>query len=174
MSLDLGFMSDEDKLKHFAKFSNINLDDYPYATTLKVYEGSEFLVYGFTQDEELKLYTSFIVTDMCATSSGFDITLLDKQDYTIFKVGDIPTSMKGYNLVGHIPYRCSVERSVKVTPRGKTILGLTCGMVCRLRSSPLEELPGHAYIIPQHKVLQYFTEEELALAEENLRGQISE
>lgn len=163
------FYTDAEKLEYFSSVSKVDIEEYPHCTTFKIYEGADFLVYTYDDKNNLKLYSSIMVTGVqILDTEGIRIDFINKRNFGLSKVGDIPVKLGTYDIVAYVPYRCYLERTVKELPSGKILEGITGGMVCCMKSNPNYRIPGDTYMIPNHLASSYFENGEFEEATKKL------
>lgn len=133
------FFTDEEKLKYYAGISKIDLNVYSILRTLKVYEGAEILLYHW-QGQEALFDTVIVCTNITATDRGLRISFIDRKRLRLFTVGDVPNLIWPYDIVSHVPYSCEMERTVKVTGKGKTIQDLTVQICFRISDESVDAI----------------------------------
>jgi len=158
------FFTDEEKLVHYAKLNNVNLNSYKFSTQLKVYEGAEIMLYHYASEGELVIDTVFMCVGLRADIHGIKCTLVDRKTFRIIQIGEFPCEILNKSIVFHTPYRCVMERTLKSTSRGKMMQGLTSSICVMARSNPVHRKAGYSQAISLLRTKDFFTPEELDLA----------
>lgn len=158
------FLTDEEKIQYYSERSNVAINYYNHHKTMKVYEGAELMLYHYDEDGVLIIDTVLVVTGINLDSQGVKITFLDRKEFRINRVGDIPTKVRPFDIVTHMPPRCFIERTVKKTRRGRYIQGLTTGIYFKSKSDPELKTSNHVQIVPLIKARECFESDELDLA----------
>ncbi len=158
-----GFYDDNEK-KTLYTLDGVPARSYTHHTTMKIYQGADFLIYSYDDDKKLRVHTSVMVVGINVENEGVTIQLLDKKSYRLFKVG-YEINYFGHNsILSHVPYRCFLERSVKETQTGFIHEGLSAGIVFMMKSDPQFQRPGHMYIVPHGMLDRYFYQGEVEQA----------
>lgn len=162
------FLTDEQKLKHFCAMSGVDLDVYRHGQTLKVYEGSEIMMYHYDEMGWPVFDTTALCTDIVLTEKGLRVSLINKRTYKIAKVGDVPNKLWGMEIVSHVPYHCIVEKTLKKSRshQGAVMQSLSSGICLLSKSHPKIKKPGHIHAISMNNVERFFSPEELCYAYE--------
>lgn len=160
-----GFLSDEQKVDHFKGIAGLSKDQYNYVSTLKIYEGAEILLYHYNKNGLLCFDTVLCCAGFVANEKGMKVTLINRKDFKITTIGDIPNPIANLDILTSVPVRCVMERTVKVTQGGHRILGMATAVLFRGKSNPIHRLPGHVHAIPLTKARKYFQVDEYAAAE---------
>lgn len=142
------FLNDTEKLEYYAQISGCDLQKYFHAFDVRIYEGAEILLYHYDQRGRLEIDTIMLCTDITVNERGIRITVVDKRDFKVVKIGEIPNKFNGLPIVTHAPYFMRVERTVKRTENGKMIKGLSSIMCFRSQSLPGKKIAGHIQAVP--------------------------
>lgn len=167
------FLTDQEKLEYYAQLGDVDLQRYPYVSSVKIYEGAEILMYYYDSHRKLHIVSVLLCTDIRIDRNGIKVTMLDKKSYKIMRVGEIPHNILDFDILFHTFHRCAVERVVKRTKAaGRYIQDITTALCFRSTSDPKEELPYHVQAVPYTAVKKRFTEDEFedALQRAQKRG----
>ncbi len=155
-----GFYTDWEKKKLYSN-PDIATKSYSHHTTVKIYQGADFLIYSYDSAGELKIHTSVMVVSINIENEGITVQMIDKKTYRMFKVSYGIEFLGTNSVLSHVPYRCFLERTVKETHSGKLYEGLAAGLVLMMKSDPQFQRVGHTYVIPHAAVDKYFYKGEL-------------
>ncbi len=155
-----GFYTDWEKKKLYSN-PKIATKSYSHHTTVKIYQGADFLIYSYNVAGELEIHTSVMVVGIHVENEGVTVQMMDKKTYRVFKVGYGIEFLGTNSVLSHVPYRCFLERSVKELYSGNIHEGLTAGLIFMMKSDPISQRIGHTYIISHAKVDNYFYKGEL-------------
>jgi len=158
------FLSLDQKLIHFAKKSKIELNVYWYGKTLKVFEGAEIMLYHYDLQGDLIINAVLMCTGITMNHFGLSVTLVNRENFMIYNIGDHMKNIHPLDIVFHTPYNSYVERTVRVSQRGAIMTGITAAVDVRSKSDPKSRIPLHSQAISLIKVDSFFTEEELDFA----------
>lgn len=158
------FLTDEEKIKYYSARSNVSTQNYKHQKTLKVYEGAELMLYHYDQEGALIIDTVLVVTDINMNSQGIKTAVIDRKEFRINRIGDIPNKIYPFDILTHMPPRCFIERTIKKTRNNKYIQGLATGVYFKSKSDPTQKIPEHVQVIPLLKARDHFAPEELDLA----------
>lgn len=160
------FLDDAEKLEYFSGSDDIS--GLNYRSTMKAFECAEYLLYTFKEDKTLHIITAFQVVDISMNGFGVAIKLIDKKTYKVWTIGDTPVFLNGLHIALHIPYRCTIERSVRVPDKGKPQRGLTTGIVALTQYHRESAHIGGVYIVPQNLAQKVIGARLIAQATEEL------
>jgi len=149
------FLDDQEKIDFYANLKGIDLKKYPYPSIMKVYKGAEFLLYHMSV-EDLVFDTVLTCTGFAVTDQGMTITLMDRKNFEVFDLGDVPQKVARLDILAYTPPRCLIERTVKVDFKGGTQEGMTATAVFRSKSDPGRYKPWDQQVISLTKAKHTF------------------
>lgn len=160
------FFNEEEKLKFYADISNCNLTEYWLTSSVKVYTGAEIVLFHWSSDQELIFDTVLMCTNISLSNDlGVKVTLIDRRNNNISTITEIPSLFNGgYNIVSHVPYRCMIERTIKMTKQRRPLQGITSTITFRSKSRPISRIPGHVQAANYTTLWKLFGHEDIDLA----------
>ena len=161
-----GFLSDAEKMRHYMEVSGFSCDVYNFRMLLKIYEGGEILIYHFNSKGILVYDTVLMCTGFSASDKGMQATFVDRKDFKVTNVRDVPNKIAGRDLLTSMPVRCMIERTIKITASGCPIQGISAAIMLYMKSDPKDRIPGHHYAIGLTRVKKMFSPAEIFQAEE--------